>query len=185
MYMYKTIWSPVLVKLGGDGATFHQLDAKCLSTAETNAVNGKVVNLKFLLGTDYKFLLILRSFNAANSNYACLYCSIRKDVRHNTQLQSEERTLNSVLLCAMSKTSGVVHCPLINVNIDKIIIDELRLFLQISDVLIRHLIHATVLADFKLFKDSTTHKNNLLMKTRNCDITFRVHIIMLISNNSQ
>ena len=38
--------------------------------------------------------------------------------RHNNQ--SEERTLNSVLSCAMSKTLGVVHCLLINIDIDKV-----------------------------------------------------------------
>ena len=67
--------------------------------------------------------------------------------RHKTALQSKKRTLASVLSCATSKTLGVIHTPLINIEINKvkrdynnntimlpiltsqIVIDELHLFL--------------------------------------------------------
>lgn len=95
--------------------------------------------------------------------------------RHKTALQSKNRTLDSVLSCATSKTLGVVHTPLINIEINKvkrdydnntimlpiltsqIIIDELHLFLRVFDVLLRNLIFATLTADSGIMRDIWTN----------------------------
>lgn len=50
---------------------------------EHNSINvaGEVIDLDFVLGADYKFLLHIMGFNAANSIYACIYCTVKKDER--------------------------------------------------------------------------------------------------------
>ena len=44
-------------------------------------VNGRCVKLDIKLGGDMKFLLITLGINAANSNYACIWCEIHKKNR--------------------------------------------------------------------------------------------------------
>lgn len=118
--------------------------------------------------------------------------------RHKTALQSKNRTLDSVLSCATSKTLGVVHTPLINIEINKvkrdydnntimlpiltsqIIIDELHLFLRVFDVLLRNLIFATLTADSGIMRDTTFHMDKLVEMIRVCGVTFRVSTLKLL-----
>lgn len=92
----------------------------------------------------------------------------------NTRLKHKERTLTSILSCVQKQTLGIKHEPLIRIEPNKIIIDELHLMLQISDILIRNLVYAAVSADSNAIKDSTTHIDHLVEKIRNIGITFRI-----------
>uniref|UniRef100_A0A1X7UJH7 Uncharacterized protein n=1 Tax=Amphimedon queenslandica TaxID=400682 RepID=A0A1X7UJH7_AMPQE len=42
-------------------------------------VEDNTYELQFILGGDYKFLLLLLGFNAENANYLYSYCTIKKD----------------------------------------------------------------------------------------------------------
>ena len=44
-------------------------------------LNGNTVKLNVIAGGDKKFMLIILGLNAANSNYACIWCEINKDER--------------------------------------------------------------------------------------------------------
>lgn len=50
---------------------------------KTLDVGGKVVNLEFFLGGDYKFILLIMGLSGATSNHACAWCKIDKNDRWN------------------------------------------------------------------------------------------------------
>ena len=74
--------------------------------------------------------------NAAHSNYACLYCDIKKDKRYNkvhathincshyidrmTNAVTRKRTLDTICEHARSGAYVVIHQPLIKIDIDKV-----------------------------------------------------------------
>ena len=151
--------------------------------------------------------------NAAHSNYACLYCDIKKDKRYNkvhathinyghyidirydTDAVTKKRTLDTICEHARSGAYGVIHQPLIKIDVDKVytadtenqnydstffmqIVDELHLLLCISDVLIRNIVTAAATADASIInKDETKQTEKLLESIRECGITFRVSTI--------
>lgn len=45
---------------------------------KTLDVGGKVVNLEFFLGGDYKFILLIMGLSGATSNHACAWCKLIK-----------------------------------------------------------------------------------------------------------
>ena len=126
-------------------------------------VNGETIELNFFLGGDYKvcliiniilyynyflqFLLLIMGFNAAHSNYSCIYCIIKKDERlknvkitinvplklyatsnrYNTDInpvvyqREKGRTLDSICKCVDKKQNfGVIHEPMINIEVKKV-----------------------------------------------------------------
>ena len=50
---------------------------------KTLDVGGKVVNLEFFLGGDYKFILLITGLSGATSNHACASYKIHKNDRWN------------------------------------------------------------------------------------------------------
>ena len=75
--------------------------------------------------------------DAAHSNYACLYCDIKKDKRYNkvhatqinysyyidrydTNAVTRKRTSDTICEHARSGAYGVIHQPLIKIDIDKV-----------------------------------------------------------------
>ena len=83
-------------------------------------------------------------FNAAHSNYACIYCTVKKDKRYlcstkcfNYQLYAPfnrhdtsidpmvyqttlSRTLSKIKDCAQEKKLGVIHEPLLNIEVSNV-----------------------------------------------------------------
>ena len=111
------------------------------------------VNLEFFLGGDYKFILLMMGLSGATSNYACAWCKIHKDERWNMSYDSNHynspnlrRTLKEMNELAGKKTKNFcsVNIPLINIDLDHVILDELHLLLRIMDVLIQNLVTEAV-----------------------------------------
>ena len=113
------------------------------------AVNGKEVQTDYFLGGDYKFILIMLGLNGATGNYACAWCTIHKDDRW--KMDREFNYFNSPPLARilqdikeMSKKSrdnyGCCREPLLNIELDHIVVDELHLLLRITDILTANLI---------------------------------------------
>lgn len=109
--------------------------------------------------------------------------------RHNTALVPKIRTLDSLHQCARKKSQGVIHPPLLNIDLNyviygrlvtlnylytQVVIDELHLLLRISDILIKNLVKAALALDVHISKDVTIHRDTLLEKIKGCGITFRV-----------
>lgn len=123
-------------------------------------INNSSFNLEFFLGGDYKFLLLMLGMKGATSIYACLWYKIAKTNRWNMEFDLEhynksplKRTLQEVITLGRKKGNtekySCEHEPLLKVDLDNVILDELHLLLHIMDVLINNLVRETVEWDKK------------------------------------
>ena len=116
-------------------------------------VNDIKYTVHFYLGADWKFLAMACGIDAANSKYACIWCTCSKDDRHKvdkewsiTDVEKGARTINSIITASKlpAKSPKRFNCsrtPLFQaVPIHRVIIDNLHLFLRITDNLINLLI---------------------------------------------
>ena len=71
-----------------------------------------------------------------------------------------------------SKRLGSQHSPVLNIEPDNVIIDELHLFLRIGDVFIRNLVFELVQTGRKSSTAIATHLTALLSSARECGVTF-------------
>ena len=142
--------------------------------------------------------------NAANSVYACLWCTIHRDKRlvwifycamrivaiiNNRsditvtaeQCKEKKRTLSSIRTCCTMSTVqqrlGCIHQPLFDIELDLVVVDELHLLLRITDRLISALVHRMAQLDHKSQMHSqgqTNHMDQLVSAINSCGVTFRV-----------
>ena len=119
-----------------------------ISKGETTA-DGKKVKLDFFLGGDMKFLLMVMGLSGATSTYACLWCKIHKDERWEMSQPKDfyctvpmKRTLQEIKDMSKLKTDNFccIHEPLLNIELDHVILDELHLLLRITDRLLDNVI---------------------------------------------
>ena len=88
-----------------------------------------------------------------------------KDVR---SIQSLNR--HATLHTATEKL-GVKNPPLLNIELDHVLLDELHLLLRITDVLLRNII---MMVKFDRNGPSTNHLQSLVKAVRECGISFSV-----------
>ena len=116
-------------------------------------VNGVQYTVNFYLGADWKFLSMACGIDAANSKYACIWCTCSKDDRHRvdkewsiTDENKGARTVTPIISASKlpAKSPKQFNCsriPLFQaIPIHQVIIDNLHLFLRIADNLINLLI---------------------------------------------
>ena len=94
-----------------------------------------------------KFMLIVLGLNAANANYSCIWCEIHKEKRYDMSVSNESytgsnmRTLEKMRRCQKQKSiagkKGCVHSPLVEIEPKDCLVDELHLFLCITDILFK------------------------------------------------
>jgi len=137
----------------------------------------------------------------ASSKYACMWCKVDQKDRYGLLYIIEKiklilhrwdtgvvdsqytitnrRTLQSLIDDYETKEYGCKHLPLLNIEIDHIIPDELHLLLRITDVLLKNLIRTAVAHDkktmgtrWKLKKGSMT--NSVILCIRRCGIPFNI-----------
>ena len=154
-------------------------------------INNSSFNLEFFLGGDYKFLLLMLGMKGATSIYACLWCKIAKTKRWNMEFDLEhynksplKRTLQEVITLGRKKGNtekySCEHEPLLKVDLDHVVLDELHLLLHIMDVLINNLVRETVEWDKKenfnkrKANQNDTHLKNLQISIRSCGISFQI-----------
>jgi hypothetical protein len=154
-------------------------------------VDGQTINLEFFLGGgNYKFILLLLGLSGATSNYACSWCKVHKDEIWNMKYDLEyyscsklKRTLEDLKKSA-TKSSKESYCsvktPLLNIELDHVIPDELHLLLRIMDVLINNLVKDAINWDVsdnwkrKKSEHTNTHLTELKDTIRSCGISFDV-----------
>ena len=111
-------------------------------------VGEKTVNLELFFGGDYKFLLTVMGLQNATSNHSCIWCKIHResrwDMSYNLSHYKEaplKRTLDEIMTMAGKGKNNYccVNQPLIEIDLDHIIVDELHLLLRVVDVLIDNL----------------------------------------------
>jgi glutaredoxin len=117
---------------------------------------GQEFKLEFFLRGDMKFLLMVLGLNSANTNFSCLYCKIDKKMRHDMSkpesYYSSEKMIRSVeemkkLHNKKPGNFGSIHSPLLEIDINHVVIDELHLMLRVMDI--RNLIEDAVNMDQK------------------------------------
>ena len=101
-------------------------------------VNDKNYAIEYFLGGDWKFLALVCGIGRANEDYACIWCKCPKAQRWNTNKQwNITRTIEDICLCAASRKFNCKAKPLFYfIPMDHVVIDNLHMFLRISDVLI-------------------------------------------------
>ena len=136
-------------------------------------IDDKEIQLEFFLGGDLKFLLMIMGLNSASSNYACLWCKVHKHNRWDTSKPlnyynegTQQRNLADLKKLCQTKGEkfGCIYPPLIDIELDHVVPDELHLFLRVTDRLLENVIDEIIeqasIADFN--KPNTQPKGQLL-----------------------
>jgi len=104
---------------------------------------------------DYKFILKILGLKSATADYACAWCKVCKGDRWNVDQPFEQfnkppigRTMKEIKeMCKQNPTKKNKYnyvCtrePLINIDLDHIVVDELHLMLRVIDILLENLIN--------------------------------------------
>ena len=167
--------------------TFSEINS--LIDKGTIIVGGQEVKLEFFLGGDYKFLLTVMGLKGATSLYACLWCKIHKDKRWETDKHFHHfnsppmmRTLLEIKEL-VKKGKGDYCCvkvPLLNIDLDHVIVDELHLLLHVMDVMLDNIITEVIDWDKdedleKISKEPRgIHLKKLVTEIRSCGVGFDV-----------
>ncbi|KAK3082818.1 hypothetical protein FSP39_006271 [Pinctada imbricata] len=149
---------------------------------------GREYFLEIFLGGDMKFLLTAMGLNAANAKFSCIYCKIDKNDRWDVSKpenfyasDKNKRTVEEMKRMSQSKSKfGCVRPPLLDIDLDHVVIDELHLMMRITDVLLRNLIEDAVNLDQesnlgKKGCSRTGNKvNSLISCIESCGVTFQI-----------
>ena len=127
---------------------------------ENTTIGNSNFNLEFFLWGNFNFLLLMMGMKSSTSNNACIWCKINKPNRwkmdfdlHHYNTASLRRTHQEIK--AMENTKGTQdrysceNTPLLDIDLDYIILDELHLLLRILDVLISNIVNEVIQWDMK------------------------------------
>lgn len=121
-------------------------------------VEGIKLSVSFYLGGDWKFLAVVTGIDSASSTYACIWCKCPSFERHDmskewsiVDAKKGARSLKENLEIAgrpKSKRSyNVSHPPIFPIALHNTVIDNLHLFLRVSDTLTDLLIRRMLILD--------------------------------------
>ena len=128
---------------------------------------------------------------AATSNFACVWCKIHKDNRWEMDKDLDyynsvpmKRALQEVINMALKKRAqdkfSCDHKPLINIDLDHVVLDELHLLVRVMDVLLSNIIQEVISWDQKenFNKKKSEKRNTNLTKLqetiRSCGVSFDI-----------
>lgn len=146
------------------------------------------IKTEFFLGGDYKYILLMLGLNSAAANYSCAWCKVYKLDRwkmdHDFKyfnMPPMARTLQEIrdLLQHSKDNYGCINEPLLNIEVDHIIVDELHLLLRVTDVLMANLITEVMEWDKEDEFDKkggaeNVHLEKLIDTIRSCGVSFEV-----------
>lgn len=114
------------------------------------AVGGQVYDIVYFLGGDWKFLALCTGIDSAMSTYSCIWCKCPKSDRYDMDktwslLDPEQgaRTVEETIRLSekQKKQYSVSNAPLFpTIPLKNVVIDNLHMFLRVSDVLINLLV---------------------------------------------
>ena len=125
---------------------------KEVESLKSITVNELTFTIEYFLGGDWKFLAMATGLDSASSTFACIWCKCPADQRANTTKKwsaidtecgartiEENKTLSSST--RSSKKFNVSNFPLFpTIPLTNVVVDNLHMFLRVSDVLIDLLI---------------------------------------------
>ena len=152
-------------------------------------VDGQEIQTELYLGGDYKFILLMLGLKGATSNYACAWCKTHKNDRW--RINNDYTSYNTPPLARtlkemfeMSKKSRDNYCcdkqPILNIPLDRIVVDELHLMLRITDILIGNLVQECLDwdkdddLDHKKGAATGLHLKSLIRVIKSCGVSFDV-----------
>ena len=115
-------------------------------------VDGITYDLEYYLGGDWKFLAIVMGIDSARSEYACIWCKCSKEERANMDktwsirdtthgARTVEESIELSRKPKSKKQYNVSHPPLFpTIPLHNVVIDNLHMFLRVSDVLLNLLL---------------------------------------------
>ena len=134
-------------------------------------------------------MLLILGLKCTTSNYSCIWCKIHKndrwDMSHNLDHYKSaplQRTIEEVSEMA-GKTKNNYCCarqPLIRIDLDHVVIDELHLMLRVVDVLIDNLIEDVLEWDKtddvtkRRCEERGMHLKTFIETVRSCGVSFSV-----------
>jgi hypothetical protein len=151
-------------------------------------INNEHVKLEFFLGGDLKFLLMMLGLSSATADYACLWCKVHKDNRWDTSKgmdfynqEPNRRTLKDILKCLESEDCfSCKNKPLLDIEVDHVVPDELHLLLRVTDRLLQNVIDEVRERDSidswnkSKGQPKDKHLNNLVKGINDCGIPFKI-----------
>ncbi|KAL5479704.1 hypothetical protein EMCRGX_G023264 [Ephydatia muelleri] len=105
-------------------------------------VAGKSYELEFYLG-DLK------------ANYFCIKCLVPSSDHWDTSKLHPTRSIEDIEACAATSEYSVKYPPLLSIDLDHVVPDELHLFLRIMDIRIENLISYAVELDIRATRKQT------------------------------
>ena len=110
-------------------------------------VEGKHFVLDILMGGDMKCLQLVLGLDGSLCNYSCPLCGVHKNQRDEMtkpldfyHTRGMQRTSQNLKEYAVKNDVGVRPQPLVSIEPEHIIVDEIHLLLRICDKLLRNLI---------------------------------------------
>eukprot|EP00731_Ephydatia_muelleri_P039147 Em1147g3a len=132
---------------------------------------GKSYELEFYLGGDLK----------ANSKYSCIWCLVPSSDRWDTSKLHPSRSIEDIEACAATNEYSVKYPPLLSIDLDHVVPDELHLFLRIMDILIENLISYAVELDIR----ATRKQTDLLQGATLKKVQASIHLVVCPSRSGR
>jgi hypothetical protein len=121
-----------------------------MESLKSITINDITFDIEYYLGGDWKFLAMATGIDSATSTFACIWCKCPKDQRANTtrkwsitDTDHGARTIEENIQLAGRSTSkfNVSNTPLFpSIPLTRVVVDNLHMFLCVSDVLVDILI---------------------------------------------
>ena len=146
-------------------------------------VEGKHFDLDILMGGDMKFLQLVLGLGGSLCNYSCPWCRVHKNQRDDMTkpldcyyTRGMQITSHNLKKDVVKDYFGVRAQPLVSIEPEHIIIDELHLLLRICDKLLMNLILNTKTLDDKnaVHGEKSDFLGQLTEKIRGCGVSFYI-----------
>lgn len=148
-------------------------------------IDGKSYLVCSKFGGDMKFIQLCLGMNGSTATHACPWCHVHKSDRTDLSKSMSyydskdlKRTNESLRLNSAVGKLGSKQPPLINIEPENIILDELHLQLRICDVLLQNLIDDCKQLDSKLevLGEKPHHLQDFVCKVRECGVSFNTWV---------
>ncbi|XP_071106486.1 uncharacterized protein [Haliotis cracherodii] len=145
-------------------------------------IDDKTVAVKIVFCADMKMILTILGLGGVSCNHACAWCLMHRGDRHNMahpldyfNSDDMKRTWRQITDHAVQCEFGVQHTPLLKIEVEDFILDELHLLLRITDLLEKNLIDEVKTRDEEertTSREKPTHMDKLVEAIKSCGVSF-------------
>ncbi|XP_067672134.1 uncharacterized protein [Haliotis asinina] len=145
------------------------------------SVDDKALDVKIVFCADMKMILTILGLGGVSCNHACAWCLMHRGDRHNMEHPLDyfnrddmKRNRQQMTEHAVKCQFGVQHTPLLKIEVEDYVLDELHLLLRITDLLERNLIDEVKTRDEeeRTSKGKPTHMDQLVKSIKACGVSF-------------